>query len=109
MQALRMPRRRRLSKGCRSCAPLGSAGSSGMISDDGNGGALLAGSATILVAFLLKYGSSVLDTILDVDNYLRTSSARMTLFALGSSSDIWRCFTIYTHEGHSCDKGPAKA
>ena len=28
MQALRMPRRRRLSKGCRSCAPPGSAGSS---------------------------------------------------------------------------------
>jgi hypothetical protein len=43
-----------------------------------SGGAFLAGSATILIGLLLKYGSSVLDTILDVDNYLRTSPANNT-------------------------------
>src|SRR6202044_2813349 len=43
-----------------------------------SGGAFLAGSATILIGLLLKYGSSVLDTILDVDNYLRTSPANDT-------------------------------
>jgi hypothetical protein len=41
-------------------------------------GALFAGSATLLVGLLLKYGSVVLDTILDVDNYLRTSPATST-------------------------------
>jgi hypothetical protein len=41
-------------------------------------GALFAGSATFLVGLLLKYGSVVLDTILDVDNYLRTSPATST-------------------------------
>ena len=36
------------------------------------GGALLAGSAALLLGLLLKYTSSALDAILDVDTYLRT-------------------------------------
>ena len=36
------------------------------------GGALIAGSATLLLGVLVKNLSSVLDAILDVDNYLRT-------------------------------------
>lgn len=41
-------------------------------------GAALAVSATALVAVILKYGGAVLDTLLDVDNYLRTVPAHMT-------------------------------
>jgi hypothetical protein len=41
-------------------------------------GALFAGSAAMMAGLLLKYGSAVLDTILDVDNYLRTSPKNNT-------------------------------
>jgi hypothetical protein len=41
-------------------------------------GGILAGSAAILAGLLVKYLSAVLDTILDVDNYLRTSPAHAT-------------------------------
>jgi len=41
-------------------------------------GGVLAGSAAVLAGILVKYLSAVLDTILDVDNYLRTSPARAT-------------------------------
>jgi hypothetical protein len=45
-------------------------------------GGILAGSAVVLSGLLVKYLSSVLDTILDVDTYLRTSPAEMTPRAL---------------------------
>jgi hypothetical protein len=45
-------------------------------------GGILAGSAVVLSGLLVKYLSSVLDTILDVDTYLRTSPADMTPRAL---------------------------
>ncbi len=41
-------------------------------------GALLTFSATAVLAAVFKYGSTVLDTILDVDNYLRTSPLSST-------------------------------
>ena len=45
-------------------------------------GGILAGSAVVLSGILVKYLSSVLDTILDVDTYLRTSPADATPRAL---------------------------
>jgi hypothetical protein len=42
------------------------------------GGALIAGSAALLLGFLVKYLSSVLDAVLDVDNYLRASPENNT-------------------------------
>ena len=41
-------------------------------------GTILAGSAVVIVGFLLKYLSSALDIILDVDNYLRTAPPQDT-------------------------------
>jgi hypothetical protein len=43
-----------------------------------SGGTLLVGSAALLLGVLLKYLSSTLDIILDVDNYLRTAPAEDT-------------------------------
>jgi hypothetical protein len=42
------------------------------------GGALIAGSATLLLGILVKYFSSALDAILDVDNYLRLTPKNNT-------------------------------
>lgn len=39
-------------------------------------GALIAGSAALLLGILLKYFSAALDAILDVDTYLRTTPAK---------------------------------
>jgi len=45
-------------------------------------GGLIAGSAVVLAGLLVKYLSAVLDTILDVDTYLRTTPANATPRAL---------------------------
>ena len=45
-------------------------------------GGLLAGSAVVLAGILVKYLSAVLDTILDVDTYLRTTPVNATPRAL---------------------------
>lgn len=41
-------------------------------------GAAVAVSATVIITLILKYGTAVLDTLLDVDNYLRTVPVEMT-------------------------------
>jgi len=45
-------------------------------------GTLIAGSAVVIAGFLVKYLSAVLDTILDVDTYLRTTPVKATPRAL---------------------------
>jgi hypothetical protein len=45
-------------------------------------GTLIAGSAVVIAGFLVKYLSAVLDTILDVDTYLRTTPVNATPRAL---------------------------
>jgi len=45
-------------------------------------GGLIAGSAVVLAGILVKYLSAVLDTILDVDTYLRTTPVKATPRAL---------------------------
>ncbi len=66
-------------------------------------GALFAGSATLAVGLLLKYGSVVLDTILDVDNYLRTSPATSTPRA--RIAERYLGLLKYLHEYRGTDDG----
>jgi hypothetical protein len=66
-------------------------------------GALFAGSATLLVGLSLKYGSVVLDTILDVDNYLRTSPATSTPRA--RIAERYLGLLKYLHEYRGADDG----
>jgi hypothetical protein len=60
-------------------------------------GGILAGSAAVLAGLLVKYLSAVLDTILDVDNYLRTSPAGAT-----PRAKIVERYTALLHHLHSC-------
>ena len=65
--------------------------------------ALFADSATLLVGLLLKYGSVVLDTILDVDNYLRTSPATST--PRSRIAERYLGLLKYLHEYRGTDDG----
>jgi hypothetical protein len=60
-------------------------------------GGILAGSAAVLAGLLVKYLSAVLDTILDVDNYLRTSPAGAT-----PRAKIVERYTALLHHLYSC-------
>jgi hypothetical protein len=68
-------------------------------------GGILAGSAVVLSGILVKYLSSVLDTILDVDTYLRTSPADATPRAL--IVDRYASLLRYIHACRDPDGQPA--
>jgi hypothetical protein len=63
-------------------------------------GGILAGSAAVLAGLLVKYLSAVLDTILDVDNYLRTSPANAT-----PRAKIIERYTALLHHLHEPEDG----
>ena len=66
-------------------------------------GGILAGSAAVLAGLLVKYLSAVLDTILDVDNYLRTSPAGAT-----PRAKIVERYTALLHHLHTCREGDGR-
>jgi hypothetical protein len=68
-------------------------------------GGILAGSAVVLSGLLVRYLSSVLDTILDVDTYLRTSPAEMTPRA--SIVDRYGSLLRYIHACRNPNGDPA--